>query len=224
MPKPISKEKQAARLLCQCPALNVPQAMRAAGFTDEEAKNRTLQMRVRRHHQEVTSVPSSVDTSSLLVPLNPVEMSPLTVSTEDPSTATAISNSTSSSITRTSSSSEQIPGTKRIRLTAKQSQQDKVNKKRENDIIKQAHKKATTLLAAERKKKLGKGARKIVISVNSEFKTSLTWRTVSRYVQSGLEGRSPLKRGSVGGLQEMAFKMLTVAVETYIQEAGARGT
>jgi hypothetical protein len=210
MPKPISKEIQAARLLCQCPALNLPQAMRAAGFTGEEAKNRTLQMRVRRHHQEVTSssVPSSVDTS--LVPLNRVisPISPLTVSTEDLS---------STATTRTSSSSsKQIPGTKRIRLTAKQSQQDKVNKKREKDIIKQAHKKATTLLAAERKKKLGKGARKIVRSVNSEFNTSLTSRTVSRYVQSGLEGRSPLKRGSVGGLQEMAFKMLTAAVETYI--------
>jgi hypothetical protein len=192
MPKVISKEKQASRILCECPTLNVPQAMRAAGFTNEEAKNRTLQMRVRRH-REVTSVPSSVDTS--LAPLNPVIMSPLTVATEDPSTTTATSNT---SITSSSSLNQMAGTTKRIRLTAKQSQQHKVNKKRENDLIKQALKKATIILAAERKKKLGIGARKIALVVNSEFNTNLSWRTVSRYVQSGLEGTSPLRIGCHG--------------------------
>jgi hypothetical protein len=123
MPKPITKVQQAVRLMCECPALNVPQAMRAADFTSEEAKNRTLQMRVRRHHQQVTGVPSSV-------PLNPgiSPMSPLTVTTEDASTTTTATASSSSS-------SIQLSGIKRIRHTAQQSQQDKVNKKKENGII-----------------------------------------------------------------------------------------
>jgi hypothetical protein len=72
------------------------------------------------------------------------------------------------------------------------------------------------LLAAERKKERGMGARKIARIVNAEFKTSIAWRTVSRYVQDGLEGISPLKRGRDGNLQEIAFKMLTAAVETFI--------
>jgi hypothetical protein len=70
-----------------------------------------------------------------------------------------------------------------------------VNKKRKNCLINKAHKKATIWLASERKKQLGMGARKITRVVNAEFKTTLSHRTVSRYVQSGLEGRSPLKRG-----------------------------
>jgi hypothetical protein len=158
MTKTISKVKQATSFLCECPTMNVPQAMRAAGFTDEQAKNRTLQMRVRRHHkEEVTSVPSSVPLTPDISP-----MSPLTAATEDASTTTTSTRSNNTP-TSSSSSSIQLSGTKRIRHTAKQSQQDKVNKKRENCLIKKAHKKVTILLASERKKKQGMGARKIAL-------------------------------------------------------------
>ena len=54
-------------------------------------------------------------------------------------------------------------------MTTKQKQQNNLNKKKEREIRKMAHKKATSIYAAEREKINGMGAEKIADIVNTEF-------------------------------------------------------
>ena len=91
---------KAALLLLKAPILTVPQAMRAAKFSDAQSTNPALQMRVRRmlsnNKKEAYSLPPvgvSVDISSPMPTVStlsspPVDLSAITPSVADTSTST----------------------------------------------------------------------------------------------------------------------------------------
>ena len=84
---------------------------------------------------------------------------------------------------------------------------------------KEAMKVATKLLAKSSrlppgdKNKLGRNA--ITNSVNKKYSVALSSRSVARYVQNGLIGESPIKRGVVGYTPPKVMKLLEGAFITY---------
>ena len=84
--------KDAAELIIKAPILKVPQAMRAADFTNEESYNPTLQQRVRRiYHSMLEQTKSNQPaTNNVLLNPNPLPVSGITT------TSTPHRNSTSS--------------------------------------------------------------------------------------------------------------------------------
>ena len=226
-PPPDDKRfKLAAELLLQLPSLKVPKAMRAEGFTDIEAQDRGLQMRVRRvleKKKKQMIVPSQVSRTvdGVLVGSPISDSTPAATSNQSSSSSTglltAISNSTGTT-TNTKKKRNKLPaGVKRIRSTAGQAQQKRINKKKINDNEKAAHKKATTLYFDEKKKEKGMSAQQVCDSVNDKFGSSLSTQSIYRYVNDGKMGESPMKRGPDGGIPEHTFKLLLSAFESFIR-------
>ncbi len=85
------------------------------------------------------------------------------------------------------------------------------------------------MYAAERNKiptesnKKAKGADKIAEEVNRKYNTTLSGRTIMRYVSNGRIGVSPLKMGPDGGVPEEHFNLLLTRVETYIRISQING-
>jgi ABC-type Fe3+/spermidine/putrescine transport system ATPase subunit len=63
---------------------------------------------------------------------------------------------------------------------------------------KEAHKRATTLVAQNRAlpPHLRKREKAIIDTINEEFKNSVNVATVQRYVRNDMQGKSPLRRGA----------------------------
>ena len=109
---------------------------------------------------------------------------------------------------------------KKIRKTAKQTQIERVNKKKRESLNTAAHKRCTLWYNIEKEKQDGLSATAVCDRVNNvEFKgaTSVQARTVTRYVAEGRAGESPKKRGYTGVVQPNVFKLICEAFETYIQ-------
>ena len=88
----------------------------------------------------------------------------------------------------------------------------------------QALAKATTLIASERGKEKEKACTTlpIITKVEGEFRArgfevSLSKATVNRYVWNDMIGSAPLTRGYKGIITKAAFKLLVLAVESFIQ-------
>ena len=162
-PPPDDKRfKLAAELLLQLPSLKVPKAMRAEGFSDFEAQDRGLQMRVRRVLEKIkkkTLVPSQVSQTGdgVLVRSSISESTPAATSRQSSSSSTGPLTATSTSTgttSKTKKKKKKLPvGVKRIRSTAGQTQQKRINKMKIKDNEKAAHKKATNMYGDEKKKK-----------------------------------------------------------------------
>ena len=166
----------------------------AAGFSDVEANDPAIQMKVRRSKEykgkKAKGLPAVIQNTT-----TPLPISRLTATTA--SIPTASSSTSSVSTNKQKNKLPPLPkGAKKIRRTAIQSQQGKVNKKIVERIHKVAHKKATKWFEEERVKEDGVSAQQIADSVNSEFDVALNARTIQRYVKDGRAGESPLKSTS----------------------------
>jgi hypothetical protein len=140
----------AVDLLVKAPMLSVPQAMRAANFTDEESKNRTMQMQVCRALERKKGDTTN-DGNPFLTPL---------VGGDTPVT-------TILSLTLTSSGGREVlfpkPKLKRRRRTSSVMQQERINKVKKDRHYKEALKKAT-LEYYEECKKIGNDERELELA------------------------------------------------------------
>ncbi len=233
--------REAAAIKAANPNLTMTQCLCASGkYSETECKNKTLQMAVRRYCQELEpfeNPPSIIVASSSATRVSNLTTSPSVSRSDSPPrlkdppevlTTTATSAASSSSA-RKRRNHNLAPGAKEIRFTAKQAQQNRVNNKKIKDKKKEALKEATRMYAAERSnnptenKGKGKGAVKIAEEVNKKYNTTLSGRTIMRYVANGMIGVSPLKMGPDGGVPEEHFKLLLLAVETYIRISQING-
>ena len=71
---------------------------------------------------------------------------------------------------------------------------------------------ATTLLDAKRKKTDGMGARKFPAQIKEDWQVDISFRTLSRYVNEGNIGLSPLKNGKPGKIVPWIFQTLCTAL------------
>ena len=222
------KYGRATRWFCMNPDMSMSEAMRAAGFTDEEAMNRTFHKRVRRRpeyeqlNNDLNGVFDSVATvenGKEAIDIDPpalngtppaVAMVPVGIA-PDPITTTPVAQATTKRNQTRSSSSQKM---KKL-----------VAKKRAKVKASAATKEATKMLAREWSKKESSnnmtspqiGARKICVQVNRKHQTNISSRTITRYTNRGLIGISPLKRGPEGDVSDRIMKVLVRAFESYVQ-------
>ena len=205
-------------LLKAHPTLKLPSAMYLARFTEEECKDRSIQMRVRR-----LIPPSAVTTHS---------------SSDETMTPKTIESSVSSLTADTSSPSEltnslhgkalfPAPKPSQERKTATAKQQQRAGKATIKNHKKRAHKRATSWYAKEKEKENGLAAETISKKVKEEFDGhGPSARTIQRYVNDlGIAGNSPLKRGPNGNIPAWAYSSLCTAFESFvrIQQINAGG-
>ncbi len=239
--QPVPKRvREAAGIKIANPNLTVVQCLRACGkYTSQECQNRTLQMAVRRYCNKIQPPerpPSVINATSSSTRVSNLTQSPSSSRSFSPprmkdppeqnhsdTNEQNRSNSTSTSSKRKRNNN--LPhGLKEIRLTAKQAQQKRVNNKKIKDNKKEATKEATRMYAAEKdSNKKTKGAEKIAAEVNKKYNTTLSGRTIRRYVGNGMIGVSPLKMGPDGGVPDNHFKLLLTAFETYIRISQING-
>jgi len=191
-------------------------------FPPNEAQSKTIQKRVRRHpsyKQDSTArttgnLPNEVPTTENMVNGGD-DLSSLTHTT-----ATTPNHSGNRSEFSPSSQS-----TKSItRKTVAQKQKHRVHKKSQERKDSTAMKEATRSLKREWDKNNSpdpstpvKGARRIIRNVNGRHGTKLNYRTVTRYVSSGMIGVSPMKKGPEGSVPNKILKSLVSAIESYIR-------
>jgi hypothetical protein len=125
-------------LLLKAPMLTVAQAMRAANFTDEESKNRTTQMQVRRALEKKRGGMVN-NANHFLIP-------PVGVGTS----VTAILSLTTTSASSSGGGEKDgvlfpQPALKRIRRTTSSMQQDQINTPQKGNHFREALKRATLL-------------------------------------------------------------------------------
>jgi hypothetical protein len=156
--------------------LTVAQAMRAANFTDEESKNRTMQMQVRRALEKKRG--GTVNNA------NPFLTPPVGVGTS----VTAISSLTTTSASSSGGGEKDgvlfpQPALKRIRRTASAMQQDRINTLQKGNHFKEALKRATLEYSSESKKRDGKSAAKIAAEIKLQHDgVGPDARMITRYV------------------------------------------
>ena len=192
------------------PNMRLAEAMRAAGFSDDEARNKAWQMIIRRSKGYVKvkdKLPGSIKIFSQ--PIGSSTVSSLTNSVE---------NETNGGTTKR----------KRIRRLSHQVQTERNNKRLEKEKTKKAHKVATSMFDRERKKRKGidspqKGVRAVADIVNQRYGTSINYRTIARYCKNGLVGVSPLSIGERGTIPELVLSHLVTALESYIGINQANG-
>jgi hypothetical protein len=235
--------QSAAEIRLRAPALSIPEAMRTTGiFSGAEVKDRTIQMKVRRLYDKLKqpAPPSSIlpingtsDLSPLTVPTIPsLRESGMiddgTASSEFAAAAAASSLQAAATAAAQSIIAEPTPkrkkrnhtfleGMKEIRKNSTQIQQARINKKKTNDNAKAAHKEATTLLSLEKQKENGMSARQVTETINQKYGTTLARRTVADYVNKGMIGMSPVKKGKSFCIPPDVFQMLLIAYESFIR-------
>ena len=188
----------------------------------------------------VVIVPPTVEFANRETPFSPLTVStnsktPRSKSTSSMGTATTRSKSTSSTGTATTQSKSTLstgtatktqkakpklllPGMRRIRATAKQAQQMRVNKKKLSENKSAAHIKATLIYEEQKQMTNGMSAAEVVTIVNREYGTNINHRTVQRYVQKGKAGLPPVNSGPPPGrLADSTFNVILTAFESYVQ-------
>ena len=80
-------------------------------------------------------------------------------------------------------------------MTAKKAHQHKINRKAYRNLLKAAHKKATTMYTREREKKNGLSSPKFCKLIKIEMGTNINSIKITRYVQEGMAGELPKKLG-----------------------------
>ena len=195
---------KAARLAADVSYLSVPKAMRAEGFTEEEVSNASYCRQVRRMAARVPKVIAKKTSVDNISPLTPDE-------------AGANSDSKKKS-GRLSKKRKKLPGVQIIRKTTKQSQIIRQNEKKEGINKSVAFKKCTAWYAVEKPKKGGMSARMVVDSVNKEYETNISVRTVQHYVKNHRLDMSPQKTGPRPGLMpKESFETLLDAFQSFVQ-------
>lgn len=213
-----------------CNAMTVPQAMHYAGFDAAECQDSKIQMRVRRARQNeaksqmVIDVVQSVSILPEISPLSEVEF--LSINSEK-SKATA----SSTSVLR-GPSSKIAPGMKQVRQTPYQVFSLSKNKFVISKLHDSAVKEATIAWRDELEKKMRGEPHKTAIEVVSIINNKIEYkniikplcdRTVRHYVQNGIIGVTPPRRGCPGLIPLAAYNALLEAVKSYISIKQASG-
>lgn len=192
--------RKAASFLFDAPGvLMVPQAMRAANFSDDESRNSALQLRVccALNAMKLKSPKVSIVGKSIVI--------------LSPSSAT---ESTMCSLT----SQPTPPKLDEVRLTVTTAIKT-ANYKRKVDKFKSAAlKEATKLYHEEKQKDDGLSARQVEEVMHKRYSgVSPNAHTIIRYVNEyKLINVSPIKTGNPGQIPSLAFELLCVAMESYI--------
>jgi phage terminase large subunit-like protein len=79
-----------------------------------------------------------------------------------------------------------------------------------------AFKRATITYAREKQKKGGLSAKGVTELIKNEFKVEICTRSIQKYVKNGCIGVSPQRRGPKGEIDELHFKNLCLAFESFI--------
>jgi hypothetical protein len=122
--------------------------------------------------------------------------------------------------TLTSTASDELRPIKKTRDTSTQAQQKRVNDVTLKIRHNMAHKKATTMYAAESKKPEGEkklSAKQVSELVYAEYGVDIHRRNIQREVAAGRVGLSPLKTGPKGHFPTLTFQHLANAFESFIQ-------
>ena len=114
---------------------------------------------------------------------------------------------------------------RKARKTSHQNQINNQNERKHKAIHAQAHACATTLVAKERvimPKEVHRTTVQVITQVEGEFRAwgcciTLSKPTINSYVWLGMVGTFFLARGYEGRMQPKTFKLLVLAVESYIQ-------
>ena len=158
-----NKVKAAASILKKAPFLKVPQAMRAAKFSDAQSSNPALQMRVRRARAalapiEHTLIGSSIELSSPIPTLSTLSSTPVNAAAASSSSATTTTTATSSA-TPAQESISVPPSLDKYRLTSTTKMKQRNNNKKSDVYFSAAMKKAMRLYYNESKKPEGEKRR-----------------------------------------------------------------
>lgn len=201
--------RKAASLIISAPVLMVPQAMRAANFTDAQSRDPTLQQRVRRMVASVKK--RALDAGVPQRECTTVDIDP------NPSPVSAMSSNNTESTTSMDPQPTLLQ-LEPVRLTVGGSIKSINNAKKVEAVKSKALKAATTLFHAEQQKENGMSAEQVAAAINKRYSDlGPCSRSITRYVNEyKLVGVSPVKRGSPGDIPRTAFESLCVAVESYI--------
>jgi len=166
------------------PKLTATQAMLAAKFTHDDATSKAKIMWVRRRMPKGRKTKTQdQDTPSILQ--TPSPSSTLTPS-PDPSTPD----------TRQKIELQLHPALKANHKRKKSYADERKRKKAAQEHMKKAHKRATLLYDAEKKKgTTGMSAREVQEIVLQEYDMAPSVRTIQRYSKDGMAGKSPVKKG-----------------------------
>lgn len=220
-------------------------AMKLVGFSQEQTRVMRVYQQVRRKAQKLTIIvgslvvggPSSnsnvstltaseeqtnssstTDTSIQSVRRRLLDTPP-TVATTPPARGSAESSSGRGS--STGSVSKSPAKGKKTRRSSKEVQRIHAAAARKAKRDRAAMKQATVLV--HRSNQLPKGdpkkksMRAIVDETNERFSSSLSSKTVGRYVRQGIINQSPLKRGPVGDFAPRIYNALKGAYSTYLK-------
>jgi len=221
------KVQNAATIHAAAHKLSVPGAMRIAGFNSEQCANVALQMRVRRRTGKLKESPT---------PAPVVDCTPSCTST-----VSALSSCSKGSRKRRAEWISEMPsGSKRqlesdlaakppakkkekkSRRTSKQKHEADARQGREKRKKSNATKDATTMYAAEMKKKEqgdknALSAQQVADVINNKHGTTVTKSTITRYYREGRIGESPKKCGPEGNLPDHVYKVLLTAVGLWMK-------
>ena len=196
---------RAVQLWQKSPALTVEQVMLAAEFSPVDAKSRKCQAWIRRR-----------------APLKKNAKKPALIEVQSPDTA--VSSLTESppearkeSRKRKHDAEHPMPKPERKRRTVKVLQQDHINAKAKEEHQKKAHKRATSLYAVEQEKEDGMSAQDVREAVLKDYEWAPSVRSIQRYVEKGMAGQSPMKRGEKGDVPKVIFNTLCTAFETMVR-------
>ena len=172
-----AKYEKAARWSNTVADMSLPEAMRAAQFSESDVRSNTVKQRVRRLAQRLRSKADNPNTNPS-TPASFIQAGPDPASEVSPLTASSLSTFSST----TTSQKKPPPVLQKIRRTSGQVMKALSNDKKVKENNKRAFKAATKMLDRERKKKKGdspkKGARKVARLMNEEFGSSVSAKTI----------------------------------------------
>jgi hypothetical protein len=181
--------------------IKIPAAMMAKGYSNEESKNRALQMQVRREVEKISGLdppcpPKAVAAAktALLSLLAPPNATRVTLAMITPVTPLA-----------TAGNGDLLAGVlipsplRKTQKTSHQKQLQNQNNKKKQSIHNQAHARATTLVVVEREKEEKENhhtTNMVITQVEGEFKARgfevhLTKATINCHVANGMIGMKP---------------------------------
>lgn len=215
------------------------------GFTNEESKNRSLQMRVRRSMQQGPAfhLPSSVKVTGTPTSANKSDVTSPDISTTESQTAhstptdivdegnqkmPAADEDESTALSSAASANEEMKHQKKTRQTVHQAQEEQAAVNRAWKAEKQSFKRITTRITANQEKYTpGQDGYLSVASVVNEINelnnTNVSASTVSRYVRAGKINESPAKPGPKGLFNTEFRKLLLGAYISFLQLGQVNG-
>lgn len=217
---------KAVKALIKYPNLATSDAMKLAGFPEEDTKKkhlwrlivRRLPGRNKREFQKLATTceyDGSISGDSTTRTSNPDEVG-----------GSSMSTTTISPLTEPSLSSSKEP--KRRRLNSQQKQDKRAEDLEKKEEYKLAHKTATLKFDEERNKEEGGlSVRQVAEKTKAKFKgVGPSASTIHHYVVNlGLVGVSPLKMGPEGSIPQLQYKALCMAVSSKlrINQLNAKG-